>query len=252
MDFIKGVKITASFPGDPEARSVMAHRLSNALTYDVIFNRRDQAIFHGDPHAGNVYHFTGGNGDRYRLALLDWGLLGEFSLEERRQLVQLLMGIKLGNATKLKKNIGVLIKEGLPEGVPDQVRIHDAIDAVQDSFSGQGAFVILEAITAELAKLGHEVPFNLALFVKSQLTIGGILHELDPELEQDQLVMEQLTGQVAKEFPKRLLYMVSIAGWNSRNFDSLLSNPEVMSYQMKKVGRGLGKVFTFPLKAFNP
>ncbi len=66
MDFIKGVKITASFPGDPEARSVMAHRLSNALTYDVIFNRRDQAIFHGDPHAGNVYHFTGGNGDRYR------------------------------------------------------------------------------------------------------------------------------------------------------------------------------------------
>ena len=252
MDFVEGVKVSEAFPGDQEARAKVARRLSNALTYDVIFNRRDLAIFHGDPHAGNVYHVTAGTGDRYRLALLDWGLLGEFTLQERKQLVQLLFGIQLGHRKKLQGNIGVLIEGGLPDSEPEREKIDQIIEDAQNSLSGQGSFVLLEAISAELAKQGYEVPFNLALFVKSQLTISGILHELDPELKQDQLVMQQLSGQVMKEFPRRFLYTLSVVKWNSRDFDSLLSNGDVMGYQARKVGRTFGKIFKFPLRAFNP
>ncbi len=252
MDFVDGVKVSEAFPGDQEARAKVARRLSNALTYDVIFNRRDLAIFHGDPHAGNVYHVTAGTGDRYRLALLDWGLLGEFTLQERKQLVQLLFGIQLGHRKKLQGNIGVLIEGGLPDSEPEREKIDQIIQDAQNSFSGQGSFVLLEAISAELAKQGYEVPFNLALFVKSQLTISGILYELDPELKQDQLVMQQLSGQVMKEFPRRFLYTLSVVKWNSRDFDSLLSNGDVMGYQARKVGHTFGKIFKFPLRAFNP
>ena len=252
MDFVEGVKVSEAFPGDQEARATVARRLSNALTYDVIFNRRDLAIFHGDSHAGNVYHVTAGTGDRYRLALLDWGLLGEFTLQERKQLVQLLFGIQLGHRKKLQGNIGVLIEGGLPDSEPEREKIDQIIQDAQNSFSGQGSFVLLEAISAELAKQGYKVPFNLALFVKSQLTISGILHELDPELKQDQLVMQQLSGQVMKECPRRFLYTLSVVKWNSRDFDSLLSNGDVMGYQTRKVGRTFGKIFKFPLRAFNP
>ena len=252
MDFVEGVKVSDAFPGDQKARAMVARRLSNALTYDVIFNRRDVAIFHGDPHAGNVYHVTTGTGDRYRLALLDWGLLGEFTLQERKQLVQILFGIQSGQRKKLQRNIGVLIEGGLPDSEPERERIDQAIEDVRNSLSGQGSFVLLEAISTELAKQGYEVPFNVALFVKSQLTISGILHELDPELKQDQLVMQQLRGQVMKEFPKRFLYAISVVKWSSRDFDSLLSTGDVMGYQAREVGRSFSKIFKFPLKAFNP
>ncbi len=60
-----------------------------------------------------------------------------------------------------------------------------------------------------MAKLGHKVPFNLPLFVKCQLRIGGIFHERDPRLKGDKLIMEKCTGQVIKEPPKRFLYPVS-------------------------------------------
>ena len=252
MDFVEGVKVSDAFPGDQKARAMVARRLSNALTYDVIFNRRDVAIFHGDPHAGNVYHVTTGTGDRYRLALLDWGLLGEFTLQERKQLLQILFGIQSGQRKKLQRNIGVLIEGGLLDSEPERERIDQAIEDVRNSLSGQGSFVLLEAISTELAKQGYEIPFNVALFVKSQLTISGILHELDPELKQDQLVMQQLRGQVMKEFPKRFLYALSVVKWSSRDFDSLLSTGDVMGYQARKVGRSFSKIFKFPLKAFNP
>ncbi len=252
MDFVEGVKVSEAFPGDLKARAMMARRLSNALTYDVIFNRRDLAIFHGDPHAGNVYHVTAGTGDRYRLALLDWGLLGEFTLQDRKQLVQLLFGIQLGHRKKVKRNIGVLIEGGLPDSEPERERIDRIIEDAQNAPSRQGSFLLLQAISAELAKEGYEIPFNVALFVKSQLTISGILHELDPELKQDELVMQQLSGQVMKEFPRRFLYTLSVVKWSSRDFDSLLSNGDVMGYQTRKAGRTLRKIFGFPLKAFNP
>ena len=252
MDFVDGVKITKAFPADQKARARLARRLSSALTYDVIFNRKDLAIFHGDPHAGNVYHATAGKGDRYRLALLDWGLLGEFTLQQRKQLVQVLLGLQLGHSEKLKRNIGVLIKGGLPDSKPERQQINQMIDDVHNSLSEQGSFAVLETFVTELGKQGYEVPFNLALFVKSQITISGILFELDPQLKQDQLVMQQLTGQVMKELPKRFLYTLSVVGWNSRDFDSLLSNGEVIGYEARKFGRTFGKLFRLPLRAFNP
>src|SRR6185369_8540088 len=58
MEFIAGEKITSSFKGDAKQRAIMARRLTDALTTDVIFSAKSEAIFHGDPHPGNVYHLT--------------------------------------------------------------------------------------------------------------------------------------------------------------------------------------------------
>ncbi len=64
--------------------------------------------------------------------------------------------------------------------------------------------------------------------------------------------MKQLSAQVMKEFPRRFLYTLSVVKWNSRDFDSLLSNGDVMGYQARKIGRTFRKVFGFPARAFNP
>ena len=48
MDLVKGVKVSEAFPGDQKSRAIVARRLSNALTYDVIFNRRDPRLRNGN------------------------------------------------------------------------------------------------------------------------------------------------------------------------------------------------------------
>lgn len=80
------------------------------------------------------------------------------------------------------------------------------------------------------------------MFIKSQLTISGILAELDPEFRQDDYVMERLTGQVYSELGRRFLRTLWFPAWNSHDYTSMMSNEDVKDVQLKKMGRGLKKV----------
>ena len=109
MEFVRGVKITDAFAGRPEDRAILARRLSDAMTYDVLFSREQSALFHGDPHAGNVFHVEDDSEDPYRIALLDWGLSSEFSRREREKMVQLILGLTLTDPKRLTNNVDVLV-----------------------------------------------------------------------------------------------------------------------------------------------
>ena len=78
MKYITGEKITSAFKGKPRERAILAKRFFDVMTSDVIFAKSEESIFHGDPHAGNVFHVIGDPQDQYRIALLDWGLYGTF------------------------------------------------------------------------------------------------------------------------------------------------------------------------------
>ena len=253
MEFVEGEKITEAFPGDRRLRKIMARRLSDVLTYEVLFSKAERAIFHGDPHAGNVFHVTGHGTDPYQIALLDWGLAGSFDRNQRESLVQLLLGLYLNDSKRLRNHAGVLIEGGLPSSQTARRRIDAIVESSLQSRSTQDSFAVLQSLITNLAKEGYKIPFDLALFIKSQLTIAGILSELDPDLRQDDYVMGQLQGQVFKELPKRLLYTLSIVGWNSHDYRSLLSNEDVRDVEMKRLGirralRGVWAVVRFPAR----
>ena len=114
MALIAGEKITSAFPGDTRQRAIMAARLSDVLTGDVIFSPKSDAIFHGDPHPGNVFHITDDPKNPYLIGLLDWGLLGTFPREDRLALMQLILGVQIGDAKRLHNNVGALLDHGLP------------------------------------------------------------------------------------------------------------------------------------------
>ena len=76
------------------------------------------------------------------------------------------------------------------------------------------------------------------MFIKSQLTISGILAELDPEFEQDEYVMGRMASQVRRELGKRLLRTVYFPKWNSHDYPSMMSNEDVKDVQFQKIGRG--------------
>jgi ubiquinone biosynthesis protein len=234
MQLVQGVKIADAFPGDATRRAILARRLSDALTFDVMFSSREQALFHGDPHSGNVYHVTHDQKDPYRIALLDWGLYGVSSHEHREDMMQLILGIKLADPKRLRNHVGVLIDGGLPKS-PEQLRkIDEIIAEVIKPKQRRSVFDGLAELTLELAKEGYKIPFNLNLFVKSQLTISGILAELDPNLKQDDYLEQRTASLVKKEMPKRLLFTILFPAWNSHSYRSMLSNEDIKDALLKK------------------
>ena len=228
MEYISGEKITSAFKGDPAQRAIMAKRLYDVMTRDVIFADNKEPIFHGDPHAGNVYHVTGNPKNPYQIALLDWGLYGTFPRKDRIALMQLILGVQLKDAKRLHNNVGALLEDGLPES-PEKVQKIDALIAeVLQPKEGRTSFGALEDLLVGLVDQGYATKFSLNLFIKSQLTIAGILTELDPNLDQDKYLMQRVISLVKHEIPKRLLFTIFFPAWNSHSYRSLLSNQDVL------------------------
>ena len=76
---------------------------------------------------------------------------------------------------------------------------------------------------------GYATKFSLNLFIKSQVTIAGILFELDPTLDQEKYLRQRVKSLVIRELPKRLLFTIWFPAWKSRKYRSLLSNPDVLA-----------------------
>jgi len=259
MGFIHGQKISDAFPGQPQARARLARHLVDALTLDVLLSPHEEALFHGDPHAGNVFHVLDHPQDPYRIALLDWGLSGEFSREQRAQLMQLFLGVRLNHAKRLRNHMGALI-EGDDWASPEGQETISII--VEETLAEKGQdriFDVLSQLMSKAAQRGYKIRFNIGLFIKSQITVGGILSELDPELDQDQYLMDRISGRVFKEMPKRLLYTLWFPAWNSHNYRTMLSNEDVKDVQfqswgrgLKKAGEGLWKGIRWPVEVLIP
>lgn len=237
MEFVEGVKVTEAFAESPSDRRQLARRLSDALTYDVIFSPRDPALFHGDPHAGNVFHAPSPS-EPYRIALIDWGLAAEFRLAERKSLAQLMIGLYLKDEKRLARHAEVLVEREEPVGdEEDRERMRASVAAVVEDSGNEETFALLDELLTELARQGYRIRYSAAMFIKAQLTISGILKELDPDFDQDDHVMGRIQGQVFREIGPRLLRTVWFPAWNSHEYRSLLSNEDVKDVQVKRTGR---------------
>jgi ubiquinone biosynthesis protein len=231
MELIKGEKITSAFSGDASKRSMMARELSDTMTGDVIFSKQPEAIFHGDPHPGNVYHLTSDPAHPYKIALLDWGLMGTFPREDRMALVQLIVGVRLKDAKRLHENVGFLVEGGIPNDPGKWQKVDALIAEVIKPQLATGVFEGLQNLVSGLIEQGYATKFDLNTFIKSQLTIAGELIELDPKLKQDDLIEKHVTSMVKKELPKRIPCMIFCR--NSRNYRSMLSNNDVKALRKK-------------------
>ncbi len=225
MEFLHGEKITDAFPGDARRRARLARRLADVMSFDSLFSRRATAIFHGDPHAGNVMHLTGDPKNPYGIGLLDWGLLGEFSRERRLHMVQLNLALRERNRKKLHRHVGALIAGGLPEEESLRRQVFSLADECLEA-SGN-TYEIYGSLIAALAKNGFVLDPDLTLYIKAQVTLSGTYRELDPSLRLDRRLESRVSRLVLREFPKRL---VLLPAWNYRGYRSLLSNGDVLSH----------------------
>jgi ubiquinone biosynthesis protein len=225
MEFLPTQKLTESFPGDRERNAILAARLAAVVTLEAMFAKPRVAIFHGDPHGGNILRLTDDPNDPYRLAMLDWGLMGEFPRKQRVQIVHLNLAMQKRNKKNMMKNIGSLIRGGLP-GDPGRL---ETIDRLVSQTLGKkgGSFELFADLLEQLLKNGFPLDDEMSLFIKAQVTVAGILKTLDPTLSQDEMVKRKVKSLVMREFPKRVLLFPA---WNYRGYRSMLSNGDVFSY----------------------
>ena len=91
------------------------------------------------------------------------------------------------------------------------------------------SFEALQELLVGLIDDGYATKFSLNLFIKSRITMAGILTELDPALDQDKYLSQRVRSLVKREIPKRLLFTIWFPAWNSHSYRSLLSNGDVLA-----------------------
>ncbi len=230
MTYMEGPKITDA-DLNPEQRRQLAAVLFDALVCRPLFYRRDAALFHGDPHAGNILAIGSAMDAAPRIGLLDWSLAGRLAKGDRVRTVQLIQAIYKRDLDAVCSAVQALAAgaSGDPPLPRPGLRAPVLALMLSDEFSHAAlvrkAFRLLESLSQE----GWIFPAELMLFRKAIFTLEGVLYDLWPSFDMDAAVTRYVTGLIIREIPLRIEGLFFPLADRAENYPSLISNAELHS-----------------------
>jgi ubiquinone biosynthesis protein len=217
MERVMGDKVTDHTLTISREKTRLANLVTRALITRPIFSRDRQALFHSDPHAGNLLYTTDG-----RLAILDWSLVGFLGEQERSAMIQIMLA-----AVTLNKGRIVTELESLAEqSCVDRIALSNVVDnwlrrIRRGHFPGLCWLVGMLDEATQTA--GLRVVADLMLFRKSLLTLEGVIGELGADdFPIDQVVFEEFARHFGQEWPERWISFP-----DSREYATRLSNTDL-------------------------
>jgi ubiquinone biosynthesis protein len=172
-----GIKVTNAAARLPEAgRKRVAERLIEALVAVPLLSAREDAVFHGDPHAGNLLY----NRRTDELTIIDWALRERLSREQRRHLALLFLMVTLRDPVGTGDAVLALSQYPIRSHSPRGRMIREAVSRFLDELpmqrlpSGVDAVQLLE----RMALKGVKFPGALVMLSKVIFTLDGILHDV--------------------------------------------------------------------------
>ena len=173
----RGIKVTSAAARLPApGRRRVAEQLVEALVAVPLFSSAEDAIFHGDPHAGNLLY----NNRTGELVILDWALRERLSREQRRHLALLFLMVTLRDPVGTFAQVLSLsqhpIRETSPRGRAVRESVTKFLDAMPPSRmpSGADAMRLLERVAVQ----GIKFPSPLIMLSKVMFTLEGILGDI--------------------------------------------------------------------------
>jgi len=172
-----GVKVTnAAARLSTSRRKKIAEQLIEALVAVPLLSAQEDAIFHGDPHAGNLlYDKRSGE-----LTIIDWALRERLSREQRRHLALLFLMVSLRDPVGTCNEVLALSQQRIQSASPrgrmicaSATRFLDDLP-VRHLSSGVDAMRLLEHIALK----GIKFPGPLVMLSKVMLTLDGILGDI--------------------------------------------------------------------------
>ncbi|MFZ0864278.1 MAG: AarF/UbiB family protein [Candidatus Sulfotelmatobacter sp.] len=173
----QGIKVTSAAARLPVAqRRKVAEQLVEALVAVPLFSATEDAIFHGDPHAGNLLY----NNHTGELVILDWALRERLSREQRRHLALLFLMVTLRDPVGTSNEVRALSQHPIRMTSPRGRRVRESVTKFLDAMppsrmaSGADAMRLLERIALQ----GVKFPSSLIMLSKVMFTLEGILGDI--------------------------------------------------------------------------
>jgi ubiquinone biosynthesis protein len=160
-----------------EAAGLDRKLLADRGTQAVIKMIMEDGFFHADPHAGNVFYL-----EDNKLAFIDFGMVGRLTEERREQVVSLLYGM----TNHLPVKVAEILEDWSDNIYTDEQVLTIEIEAFVDQYSSLALKDLsLTAMMSDLMALLRDhkliLPADLALLIKTYITLDGLGRQLNPE-----------------------------------------------------------------------
>lgn len=235
MEFFEGKPVRALTPGSDEARRAV-EVIVKTMCQGVLV----EGFFHGDPHAGNILV-----GDDGTLCFLDLGLVGTLSPEQRDDLVTLVLGTIMNDASTVCR---VLLKLGTPTERIDIGELKADITRMRAQYVMVAALedVDTERFIEEFVHATRKYKVRLAteysVLAKAAGTVEGMVRALYPKLDVIPLIKPYVERVFADRFePQKAITealggatgMLSLARTLPTHLDQILHDLETGNVQVR-------------------
>jgi ubiquinone biosynthesis protein len=217
MERVTGGKVTEHGLDSAGDMRRLAGLVVEALIARPVFSPANRALFHGDPHAGNLF-LT----DDHRLAVLDWSLVGTLGERERIAFGQITLGALTLSPERIvaalvglaeRRQVNRLVLESVVDAWLDRVRF--------GQFPGFAWLMGLLDEAFQTARL--RVGGDLMLFRKTLHALEGVLADVHAGTSPIDVVLQrEFLRHLALEWPRRW-----VAPPHSRAFATRLSNADL-------------------------
>ncbi|MGA8491529.1 MAG: AarF/UbiB family protein [Terriglobales bacterium] len=173
----RGIKVTSAAARLPASkRRKVAEQLIEALIAVPLLSSDENAIFHGDPHAGNLLY----DNRTGELAIIDWALRERLSRDQRRHLALLFLMVTLRDPVGTCNEVLALSQQHIRNNSPRGRMVAQFVATFLSELpmmrlsSGVDAMLLLE----RLAMKGVKFPGPLIMLSKVMFTLDGILSDI--------------------------------------------------------------------------
>jgi len=214
MEYLPGPTLARARLAPARARAAAA-ALCRELLARPFWSARE-ALFHADPHAGNLLALPDG-----RIGVLDWSLITRLSKEQREQMVQLALAALTEDAAAVCRAIAALA--GQP---PAEQPLRAAVEEWLAQWRRTRRLPDMDGLLALLDRVAQTArpafPEELTLFRKAVHTLRGVCASLGAPESLDDALLRGAAAAVLPELPWR-----GFAPPLSRAFASHLSTTDL-------------------------
>ncbi|MCA9072560.1 MAG: AarF/ABC1/UbiB kinase family protein [Planctomycetaceae bacterium] len=217
MERLFGEQITEPVFENRKDRRQLAARIVKSLVADAVFSRSSDAMFHGDPHAGNLILTRDG-----RVGIHDWSLTGSLGEAERVAIVQLVLGAITLDSKSIVTYLKKLDHSKTSNSEVLELVVDDWVARIRrGQFPGFTWLTGLFGDAVEKARLRFAP--DLMLFRKSLHTLEGVIADVSADsFRIDEAMLIDFLRHFSQEWPRRW-----ITRPDSRDFATRLSNFDI-------------------------
>ncbi len=172
-----GIKVTSAASRLPQAkRQRVAEQLLEALVAVPLLSAVDEAVFHGDPHAGNLLY----DNRTSELTIIDWALRERLDRDQRRHLALLFLMVSMRDPSATASEVAALAEHPIHMASAKGRLIRATINQffaevpAKDKSNAADAMRLLERVAIQ----GIKFPSSLIMLSKVMFTLEGILIDI--------------------------------------------------------------------------